>query len=1320
VNKGRQIGNPFPGLRPFNPDESHLFFGRDGQSDELLRRLRRNRFLAVVGTSGSGKSSLVRAGLLPLLHGGFMDGAGSHWRVALFRPGAAPIGSLAEALSQPEVIGAKTSESKGDQHITVQPAIMEATLRRGSLGLVETVRQCQLPKRENLLLVVDQFEELFRLKCSVQVGNFHDEGAAFVKLLLKAVGQEEVPIYVVITMRSDFLGDCARFRDLPEAINDSQYLIPRMTREQRRQAITGPVAVAGAEISPRLVQRLLNDVGDDPDQLPILQHALMRTWECWRNHHRRKKAPKPLDIEHYEKIGGMDAALSRHADEAFAELSQGKPDETGKRRQELAERLFRCITELGSDNREMRRPSLLKDICEIVDANMEEMKPVIETFRRPGRSFLMPPAAAPLTEDSLIDISHESLIRQWEKLGKWVDEEAKDRKDYVRLAEDTRRYEKNNGSLLQAPELKLASDWQKKSYNPAWAQCFCPDISLVRVENFLKKSKDQLDADIARKKAQQKSKILFAIGFAAIVSLFWIAILLGFIDQLNSNEAQPQRNGAQKSQNEVLKKAYDANYNLASAFEKKAGMALDDKKFHEAWLYTLEALKQNIGPDHNLPTSMGELMRPEISSGTFRTEWTSPKSPEPITSLAISPDGKKLASGSEDNTVQLWDVETGKQLTTLTGHSDYVLSVAFSPDGGKLASGSKDKTVRLWDVSTGTQLTTLKGHSSDVSSVAFSPDGKKLASGSDENTVRLWDISTGTQLATLTGHSDGVFSVTFSPDGKKLASGSEDNTVRLWDVETGKQLTTLKGHSSDVRSVAFSPDGKKLASGSSDHTVRLWDVSTGTQLVTLTGHLYDILSVAFSPDGKKLASGSKDKTVRLWDVGTGRKPKILTGHLSDVLSVAFSPDGEKLASGSKDKTVRLWDISTGTQLATLTGHSDGVFSVTFSPDGKILASGSRDTTVWLRDVETGKQLTILTGHSSAVRSVAFSPDGEKLASGSSDHTVRLWDLSTGKELGTLKGHSNSVESVAFSPDGKILASGSSDHTVRLWDLSTGKELGTLKGHSNSVESVAFSPDGKILASGSRDNTVRLWDVSTGKQKKTLQKHSSWIFSVAFSPDGKILASGSGDNTVLLWDLSTGTLWLSVRKHSLRIFSVDFIPEGEALASGSDDQTVPLFKVLSGKVLATLKGHSSSVLSVAFSPDGKKLASGSLDNTVRLWDVATGKELATLKGHSSSVLSVAFSPDGKILASGLLDNTVRLWDFRCFNIFEGIGIRTPTFDKIYRAAFELSPYRLEGLNLVLKEPASASTSKTDKYKKLRQPRPLGKPLLEWILENIEEE
>ncbi|KAJ5778340.1 hypothetical protein N7520_001586 [Penicillium odoratum] len=358
----------------------------------------------------------------------------------------------------------------------------------------------------------------------------------------------------------------------------------------------------------------------------------------------------------------------------------------------------------------------------------------------------------------------------------------------------------------------------------------------------------------------------------------------------------------------------------------------------------------------------------------------------------------------------------GSTLQTLEGHSGWVRSVAFSPDGLTLASGSDDNTIKLWDTATGTQRQTLEGHSGSVGSVAFSPDGLTLASGSDDNTIKLWDTATGTQRQTLKGHSDWVRSVAFSPDGLTLASGSEDNTIKLWDTATGTQRQTLEGHSGWVRSVAFSPDGLNLASGSDDNTIKLWDMATGTQRQTLEGHSGWVRSVAFSPDGLTLASGSVDNTIKLWDMATGTQRQTLEGHSDWVRSVAFSPDGLTLASGSVDNTIKLWDTATGTQRQTLEGHSGSVRSVAFSPDGLTLASGSDDNTIKLWDTATGTQRQTLKGHSGSVGSVAFSPDGLTLASGSDDNTIKLWDTATGTQRQTLEGHSAWVHSVASSPN----------------------------------------------------------------------------------------------------------------------------------------------------------------------------------------------------------------------------------------------------------------------------------------------------------------
>jgi WD40 repeat protein len=589
-----------------------------------------------------------------------------------------------------------------------------------------------------------------------------------------------------------------------------------------------------------------------------------------------------------------------------------------------------------------------------------------------------------------------------------------------------------------------------------------------------------------------------------------------------------------------------------------------------------------------------------------------------VVSVAFSPDGKLLASASYDNTVNLWEVASGRELRTLSGHTNYVNSVAFSADGKVLASGSADKTIKLWDVVSGRELRTLTGHTDSVRAVAFSPDGKLLASGSYDKTIKLWNVASGRELRTLTGHGAWVWSVAFSPDGRFLASGSVDRTIQIWEVASGKDLGALRGHTDTVSSVAFSPDGKVLASGSVDKTIKLWDISNGRELRTLHGHTQLVQSVAFSPDGKVLASGANDATVKLWDAASGRELRTLNGHTVWVTSVAFSPDGAMLASGGIDHTIKFWDVANGYELRTLAAHVAPVNAVAFSPDGNLLASGSGD---WRASDPNEKNLL------AAGRSIG-------------DNTVRLWDVASGRMVRTLSGHNDIVNAVAFSPDGRILASASNDLTIKLWDVAGGRELRTLNGHAGWVQDVVFSPDGKLLASLSFDNTcsttapchIKLWDVASGGERRTLTGKF-----VAFSPDGKMLASVSVDNTVKLSDVASGG---ELRSFSAQ--SVAFAPDGKvlALATGAD---IKLWDLASGRALRTLSGHTSSVNALAYSPDGKLLASFSVGDIFKLWDVASGRELPTPSGNMGFSFSVDFSPDGKVLASFSKDGTIREWD-----------------------------------------------------------------------------
>jgi tetratricopeptide (TPR) repeat protein len=507
------LSNPFPGLRPFEPEEDYLFFGREREIDELLRQLRYNRFVSVVGSSGCGKSSLVRSGLIPSLHSGLMVKGGSSWRVSILRPGEDPIGHLAGALDAPGVIGTTDEELAPTSRV-----LLEAALRRGTLGLVDAVRHARIPADDNLLVVIDQFEELFRFQRSRRIENSRDEAVAFVKLLLEAASQKAVPIYVVLTMRSDFIGDCMEYPGLPEALNASQYLVPRLTRDELRCAITGPVAVAGAEIAPRLVLRLLNDLGSDQDQLPVLQHALMRTWDHWEH----SRPGEPIDISDYETVGTLRHALSRHAEEAYLETGSD-------RNRQIAERIFKALTDTVTDSRGVRRPCSVADLAAIAEVSETEVIHVVDAFRRPGRSFLMPPSTVPLGPQVIIDLSHESLMRCWTRLIKWAEEERTAAAVYVRLTRAAGWFEEGSAGLWRDPELELGLRWRRENRPTAcWARRY--DEFFERAMQFLDRSEKERDREKAERAAARRRQLrqlqwTAAVLAALLVYAVWSGIV---------------------------------------------------------------------------------------------------------------------------------------------------------------------------------------------------------------------------------------------------------------------------------------------------------------------------------------------------------------------------------------------------------------------------------------------------------------------------------------------------------------------------------------------------------------------------------------------------------------------------------------------------------------------------------------------------------------------------------------------------------------------------------------------------------------------------
>lgn len=461
----RTISNPFPGLRPFQEGEEHFYFGREKQTDALVNKLEATRFLAVIGSSGSGKSSLVNCGLRVALRSGLMPSAGTSWKMVQCRPGGNPIASLARALAAPGAL----FDGLDNLSLPLED-ILDANLRMSKLGIMDVFEQAHLDEHVNLLVVIDQFEELFRY-----AGSTHDhqssssasreEATAFINLLLAAKAQTTCPIHIVLTMRSDFLGDCTRFEGLTEAINEGQYLVPRMTREERRMAIAGPIGVGGAKIDPLLLTRLVNELGDNPDQLSILQHALNRIWALWE---KQDDPEATIGLEHYKAIGSMSCALDQHAEQAFAELDAA-------REQLIGERLFKALTNKATDARGVRRPTGFSMLCELTDASPEELRRVIDAFRKPSRSFLMPPIHEPLDEGSVIDISHESLMRMWKRLDQWADEEAESTQLYLRLSETAALHGKGRAGLWRDPDLQRALEWRMNNVpNPVWASRIRP------------------------------------------------------------------------------------------------------------------------------------------------------------------------------------------------------------------------------------------------------------------------------------------------------------------------------------------------------------------------------------------------------------------------------------------------------------------------------------------------------------------------------------------------------------------------------------------------------------------------------------------------------------------------------------------------------------------------------------------------------------------------------------------------------------------------------------------------------------------------------
>ncbi|WP_329384024.1 trypsin-like peptidase domain-containing protein [Streptomyces sp. NBC_01351] len=1117
---------PYRGLEPFTSEEARWFEGRKDAARQVLANLADQRVTLLLGPSGSGKSSLVQAGVLPALAAGELPGS-DRWLPVTARPRQ----DLLDELERGGLPGA------------VREGISSAVGRKLAAE----------PGCERVVLIIDQFEELFT---QPSTGDQLRRRLTATEQITAAV-TSHTRLSVILIMRDDFYPQQAALAPkLLEAAMPGLLNIPgTLSRHDLHDIVILPAQNAGAHFELGLPEQIINDVlATTPEGattasapvtvLPLLELTLSQLWQ--------RRHDGYLTHDAYRRIGGVTGSLTTWCDTA---LDQLPPDH-----RPIAQRVLTSLVHSADPGRNIpaiRKQVPLHELRELAadvggEHSAKDIDEVLAALTRhriitthsPGVSLLRDaPPALPVAE-----LIHDALIRDWPTLREWVGQDHRFQEwlDHTRARRARFTEEHHPGDLLGGTTLAEGLEWSGQRRLPG------------EIAAFLTASQEHQQTAIRRSRRLNRvlaSLLALALVVGGLAFWQWRAVETEQREALSRQLAGQSRTLIEASPDLASLLAIRA-FRTSGTSEAEEGLrnaaALPLQRRLEG--HTAELRSVAFSPDGTtLLTSSadGTALLWDVGTGKTVAPLIDPHGA--VGSAVFSPDGTTLATGSEDGMAQLWNAETGKLLDDPMEHASWVNQVAFSPDGATLATACADGTAQLWNVGTGTRRGDPMKHGSPVWALAISPDGRTLATGGEDGTALLWDMETGKTLGKPMEHAGTVYSAAFSPDGTTLATGSVDNNVVLWDVETGKTRDILTGHSDAAYSVAFSPDGRTLASGSADNDAHLWNVETGALMSILTGHTDTVRAVAFSPDGRTLATGSTDTTVRLWDVETGNA---LVADSGAVNSVAFSPDGATLVTGSHDGTTQLWDVRGGKARDPVRDHEDAVAAVAFSPDGTTLVTGSSDTTAHLRDVRTGKTVVPLTDHEDWVVSVAFSPDGALLATGSRDATAQLWDAKTGETLNRSLEHVDTVGAVAFSPDGATLATGSHDNTARLWDVQTGAQIDTLGGHAGPVNSVAFSPDGATLATGSDDLTVWLWDVASGESRTTLPGHIGSVTSLAFSPDGHTLATSSADYTVRLWDVETGKALATLAQTAVPR-SVAFSPDATTLAIGSDDGTVRL-------------------------------------------------------------------------------------------------------------------------------------------------------------------
>ncbi len=1164
---------PFKGLQFFDEADAGIFFGRQALTSRLVgylsemaarssgEKMDKPYFvLAVVGASGSGKSSVVRAGLVPVLKRitSLPDGqqppqGSAGWFYHIFTPTAHPLESLAGGLSRDAGPAAKR------------------------------------------LLVIDQFEELFTLCRS------EDERVAFLDQLMSAsVGGD---VRVVIVLRADFYAHCARYPRLREALSARQVFIGPMSAAELRQAIEEPARLGGWEIAPGLVDLILRDVGasqehpPEPGALPLLEHALLETWE--------RRRGRTLTLQGYADAGGVQGAIAHTAESVFLKLT---PEQ-----QALARRIFLRLTELGEGTQDTRRRAA---ISELVSSTGEALE---------VESLLKELADARLItlSEGVAEVAHEALIREWPLLRAWLSEDRESLRLHRRLAaaaQDWENLSRDGGVLYRGAPLAQALEWVAQPGHAVELNALEQEFlgaSQAQAEGEARQREEQrqreLDAaqtlaETERKSARRlrtRNRAITGVGAVAL-ALAAVAGIFGYNSNRNAITADQQRNAAQQeastrataearaqaeAQSRSTAEANAIQSYTAAERSRLAALALNSYYGGLSGEVTeLLALRSMLdygySPEADLAFMQG------LKRGFVHTVIVSEK---PNCCFAV--DGAFLGSTNrvmatlqiQANYVGIWDASTGKLIRQFGCCADY-LRAALSPDGTQIATIDSAGGLYLWDPETGLQIKKITTIDRAFGAeLVFSPDGRTLATGGSGYSARIWDIQTSQELQTFSGHTDAVTSVKFSPDGKYLLTGSKDKTLILWDVQSGALLRQLSGHTDLVNEVDFSPDGQRILSASQDKTVQVWETATGKVLRTLQ-HTATVRAASFSPDGSHILTGGGDLVARLWDAASGNEVKEYTGHKFPVVSVAFSPDGNQIVTTGDDGYVMIWDVGLdfGSRLVVGT-HSVMEDTMTFSPDGSLALVYSQESQglITLMDVKSGKQLRQLSAPWVTYTYISdITQDGKLAITSHLNQKPLLWDLQTGQLIRQIPTPDDWTFYVQFSRDGRKAATLGLGHMC-LWDVPAGRQISCVA-HTRPVTTQELSPDGKLLAIGHGESMspMVIWDITNATIFQTMCCEST-IQAIAFSPDGKTVVS-AGDPTLHLWSLETG--------QEIRQFS----------------------------------GHSDIVDHVCFSHDGRYIASGSVDKTVRIWDVVTGQEIRRMPGDQTWVTNLQFSADDTYL------------------------------------------------------------------------------------------